>query len=66
MNEKNFSRPPVPNRKRSQTMRFAAYVYAGMAAVTYLSPAASEHAPMFVIIATVFAVGAEILQEFGR
>lgn len=53
-------------RKRSQNLRFAAYVYAGMAAVTYLSPAASEHAPMFIIIATVFAVGAEILQEFGR
>lgn len=55
-----------PTRKRSADMRLFAYVYACMAIASFVFPSVVWAGPMFVIMATIFAVGGEILKEFDR
>lgn len=52
--------------KRSAYFRSIAYVYAALAAIAWLIGAPPLYPATVIIIATVYAVGSEILKELGR
>lgn len=64
MNEKNIS--PAGKGKVSAHLRFGAYLYTAMGVLAWVLPSEDYVFPTFCIIATIYAVGSEILREIGR
>lgn len=54
-------------RRLSSTYRMMAYVYGGLGLIAYFGEMTSDvYVALFVVIAFIFSITAEVLKEFGR